>query len=102
MIRAGAVIADRLGTVMPKKDRTRMVQSGEQRLGVRNREFEMLRSNAVGDRACLVEALYPQQRTAPRQRRANDVLAWHCRKLPRNARRNRIEELGVGRNQDCL
>ena len=102
MIGAGAVVPKRLGRVTPQKNGAGVPDLLQPLLRFGDRELQVLRSNAVGDVACLVEVFHFDQRAAPCERLLDDFRTRQTRKQSADAFLHSVEECFVGRNQDCL
>ncbi len=87
---------------MPDEDRPGMTDRGEQRVGIRDGELEMLGRDAIADGARFVEVAHLDQRAAVRERRGDDRSARHLPEPGLRLARDRVEHLFVGRHQQRL
>ena len=89
MVGTGDIVADRLGRMAAEEDRTRVANPLGQRIGVIERQFEMLGRDPVDQRQCLFPVGDQDDRAVRRQLARAISARGKCAKCPRPLSRPR-------------
>ena len=102
MIRAGAVVAQRLTAVNPHKNRAGGIDQGEQRFGIGNGQLQVLGGDGVAHRRGVGEVPGQDQCPAARERLADDSGAGHVGQQAFDVAGHRVQVTGIRADQQRL
>ena len=102
MVRPGAVVAQALAGEGAEEDRTGMAQQRLPAVRIARADLQVLRRDAVADRAGLFHAARVDQRAAAFQRGADDLAPRHAGQQPFDGLAHRGDIGRIGAQQDAL
>jgi hypothetical protein len=102
MVGAADIIADHLRRVASDEDRTRIANVGHQGIRIIDRKFQMLGSDAVGERNGVGELFDQNDRAEIRPACRRGLGTRQALQLPLDGRFNGLAEFGIVGDQDRL